>query len=339
MLFNRIPKISICIPVYGTEPFLSECLESVAKQEIPDNEKNFFEVIVVDDCSQSKTGESAETIAKKFKKIFKNRMTFIRHRENKGVLEARRTAVYTAKGDYILMLDSDDSLPPNSLKDLYAEAVRTGADIVHGKVNVNFLGEITENLKKHIEKRTKGANFTFNGQLLDKQIFEGFLISQNHCGYLWAKLFSRELYLNAFSHIPQVFCVMADDVLQYFWISYEAKKYTSIDTQVYNYNLGAGITAVMTVEDMAQWQKICSEASVYAAIYSELDDSNIHISPEVMEVISAKCRHALQRNLKILYTCVKENQKDEARQILNDLWDENFVKEVELTLFDCHYIS
>ena len=91
-------KISIVIPVYGTEQYLERCINSVIKQ----NYRN-LEIIVVNDCSPG----NAEEIINKYSKLDK-RILYLKHEENRGLFQARITGAKKASGDYIAFLDSDD---------------------------------------------------------------------------------------------------------------------------------------------------------------------------------------------------------------------------------------
>lgn len=95
-------KFSVIIPVYNTnETFLRECFSSVLNISY-DN----FEVIVVDDGSNTET--------KKILNEYENKFSFI-HQENKGLVKARLEGLKLSTGDYIIFLDSDDIISSNSL--------------------------------------------------------------------------------------------------------------------------------------------------------------------------------------------------------------------------------
>ena len=130
-------KISVCVPVCGTQKFLSACLESICSQSFCG-----FEVIVVDDEGIERLKEkklNTRQILKEFCKKHKSSnfcIRFIQHEKNKGLVEARRSAVYAAAGKYIMFVDSDDFLLPDALSSLYDIAEKKGADIVHGMAKV-----------------------------------------------------------------------------------------------------------------------------------------------------------------------------------------------------------
>ena len=93
--------LSIVIPVYKTEAYLDECLMSLHELQ---KFKNQVEVIVVSDASPG----NAEEIVKKYSSKIKT--TYLEHENNQSVFQARKTGIKKAQGQYILCLDSDDTL-------------------------------------------------------------------------------------------------------------------------------------------------------------------------------------------------------------------------------------
>ena len=116
-----MPKVSVIVPVYGVEPFLRKCLDSIASQSLSD-----IEVIVVDDGSPDGCPAIIDEYVKRdsrFKAI---------HKANAGVSAARNDGFRQALGEYVFFCDSDDWMPANALEELYNAAASAGADIVIG---------------------------------------------------------------------------------------------------------------------------------------------------------------------------------------------------------------
>ena len=113
------PKISIIVPVYNTEEFLIECLDSISAQTY----KN-FEAILVDDGSSDKSGEICDLYANKDER-FK-----VVHKLNAGVSAARNTALDLVKGEYICFVDSDDTIESEMLASFLKLITDYNADIV-----------------------------------------------------------------------------------------------------------------------------------------------------------------------------------------------------------------
>ncbi|WP_277237368.1 glycosyltransferase [Merdimonas faecis] len=88
---------SIIIPVYQTEKYIEECIESVLKQELDD-----YELILVDDGSTDESPAICDQYASKFEKIC------VIHKRNGGLSDARNAGISAAEGKYLLFLDSDD---------------------------------------------------------------------------------------------------------------------------------------------------------------------------------------------------------------------------------------
>lgn len=319
------PEVSICIPVFESEEYLEICLESTARQNFKK-----MEILVCDDCSNGKNqqGKSCKEIVKEFKK--KNRrlkVEYIRHDVNKGLVEVRRTLVYYAKGKYIFNLDSDDYLADDAIITLYEKAVETDSDIVHGSsksffVNQNGDFEIDENKK----------NLVVEGELLDKQIFNKSFVEKEYSTFLWGKLIRREVYLEALNLIPPTYCNMAEDILQYFFISRFAKKYVGINHCVYFYRTNTGMTSnKKMIRDLYQWELICSTASVFSILFTWNDDQNESdkLAPEELLAVQKYSYHYIGNNIIQLKKAVVPELQEQARKVLCEYWGENFVNRVE----------
>lgn len=114
-------SLSIIVPVYQVEKYIRSCLESIFGQGLNDED---FEVIIVNDGTKDRSMEIIQDIVSQHKNV-----TII-NQENKGLSVARNVGIATAKGEYILMPDSDDLLVDNSLKPLLNKAIETQADLV-----------------------------------------------------------------------------------------------------------------------------------------------------------------------------------------------------------------
>ena len=99
--------ISVVVPVYNTERYLNECLNSLSQQT--DQE---FEIVLVDDGSTDSSGEICDVYANSHPNCI------VTHTENQGLLLARRTGMNLATGKYILSLDSDDCLRHDAVQKL-----------------------------------------------------------------------------------------------------------------------------------------------------------------------------------------------------------------------------
>jgi glycosyltransferase involved in cell wall biosynthesis len=123
-------KITIGIPAYKQDEFLSEAVESALAQTYQD-----IEIIVVDDGSPDNTGKIADGYIP-----LSNGKLKVVHQVNKGLASARNTAIMNMTGDYFLPLDSDDILMENCIEKIVEVIEKTGADIVAPSIRCFGLG-------------------------------------------------------------------------------------------------------------------------------------------------------------------------------------------------------
>ena len=131
---EKQPFFTIGIPVYNTEKWIGECIESVLSQSFAD-----FEILIVDDSSRDKSIDIVKQYQQNDSRIV------IVHKENGGLPAARNTMIHFAKGQYIFFLDSDDILCENILENSYNTIVNSHyPDILHTNYIISSHGNITE---------------------------------------------------------------------------------------------------------------------------------------------------------------------------------------------------
>lgn len=121
--------ISIVIPIYNIEPYIEDCLKSVASQTCLEKGVT-CECILVDDCGT----DQSIAICERFVSDYKGTISFqiLHHEHNRGLSAARNTGMEIAQGEYVYFLDSDDKITPDCLEKLYAKAKETDADVTFG---------------------------------------------------------------------------------------------------------------------------------------------------------------------------------------------------------------
>ena len=125
-------KISVLVPVYKTEQFIAQCAASLFGQTYAD-----MEYIFVDDCSPDDSMAIVTNTLQKYPQR-KEQVRLLKHDTNHGLGAARETAVQAATGDFVLMVDSDDYIEPDTAQCLAALQQQTGADIVTGSFAYEF---------------------------------------------------------------------------------------------------------------------------------------------------------------------------------------------------------
>lgn len=117
-------KLSVVIPAYNAQKFISRCISSALASDLKE-----IEVIAVDDGSTDETKDILSWYENMypqfFKKIFK---------ENGGAAEARNYGIAESKGHYIAFIDSDDMIRPDAYSTMYDSLQKTGADIAIGRL-------------------------------------------------------------------------------------------------------------------------------------------------------------------------------------------------------------
>lgn len=117
------PKVSVIVPVYKVEQYLERCVRSILTQTYGD-----FELILVDDGSPDRCGVMCDTFAGE------DRRVRVLHKKNGGLSDARNVGIAQAKGEYILLVDSDDFIAANAMERLVSLAQEDGADMVCGNI-------------------------------------------------------------------------------------------------------------------------------------------------------------------------------------------------------------
>lgn len=121
-------KLSIIVPIYNVEQYILECVQSVYRQALTEND---FELILVNDGTQDNSFGVIKDI------IHQHTNIIVVEQSNQGLSAARNTGLLYAKGDYILFLDSDDLLIDNTIPSLLALSEKMPDLIVAGFKKMN----------------------------------------------------------------------------------------------------------------------------------------------------------------------------------------------------------
>ena len=166
--------ISVIIPVFNVEPFLTPCLESVKAQTFKD-----FEAILVDDGSTDSSGMICDEFARS-----DHRFRVV-HQSNQGVSAARNRGLDLAKGEYVYFVDADDEIRPEALEHLYHAITQGEYDIAASGYSLVKNGEETD------QCMTAGSpSLVFSG---DEVLFKLLVDCSFVCYTCWNKLITRKL--------------------------------------------------------------------------------------------------------------------------------------------------
>jgi CDP-glycerol glycerophosphotransferase len=149
------PQLSVVVPVYNVEPYITECLESLAAQTLAD-----LEVILVDDGSQ----DGSRKIAERF--VDRDSRFVLIDQPNQGPGPARNAGIRLARAPYLAFADSDDVVPPDAYALLAGSLERTRSDLACGAVRRIRDGELGPS-----SLHEKGFRRTIEGtHILDRHV-------------------------------------------------------------------------------------------------------------------------------------------------------------------------
>ena len=246
---ERQIKVSVIVPVYNVESYLTDCLESVINQTMEE-----IEIICVDDASKDSSRQILETYAKK-----DTRIKLVFHDHNMGTLLARKHGVVIATGEYIMFLDSDDEYTIDACETAYNAIEKNQTDIV--RFGADVINSPDEGLKKYF--RTKRVRPLFGESLLHLWV-DGKIRTSWNC---WNKIYVTTLCKKAYNDIEDKYFTIAEDVYFSFVYGYFAKSYSEIEDSIYIYRRGVGIYDKLTRGiDLNQFKSILNEKDIFDAI-------------------------------------------------------------------------
>lgn len=228
-------KISIIVPIYNAEKFLSRCVNSVLNQ----NYEN-IEVILVDDGSIDKSGKICDEYAKKDKRIR------VIHQKNSGVSAARNTGIDNATGDYIEFLDSDDEILPNLYNDLIPCIENNGLDILV------FNSQRVKDNKIKTSKHTGKFYIDNKYNALIKEF-------SNDGGCVWNKIYKRKVVENVRFPEGRLF---EDTATGYRFIE-NADTVGYIDKVYYNYYYNSNSITNTSFNVRNRWDYVLAREEVF----------------------------------------------------------------------------
>lgn len=171
---NACPEISVIVPVFKAEKYLSKCIESILTQSFAN-----FELILIDDGSPDCSGLICDEWSKKDIRIR------VFHQKNLGVSAARNKGLDEACGKYIAFVDSDDWVLPDYLLRLYEALAENGK------------GLVVAGALKYFERNQAERVIILPDVCVDNNIGHFFVEYELYkYGFSCSKLYNRELIIN-----------------------------------------------------------------------------------------------------------------------------------------------
>ena len=199
-----MPKFSIIVPVYNVEQYIKECLDSIINQTYKD-----YEIIIVNDGTKDKSMD----IVKKYKVKTINQ-------ENQGISAARNNGVKHAKGEYLLFVDSDDTIEKELLQKL-ANSLNDKPEVVRFQIQ-----EVYEDQSKKEYKETGFS--TCKGEKAFSKICKYHFVENPCCYAIKRSYYQKEKYEFAKGFLHEDFGLIPLVIMK-------ASRVKSIDFIGYNY--------------------------------------------------------------------------------------------------------
>ncbi|MGN0165223.1 MAG: glycosyltransferase [Lachnospiraceae bacterium] len=176
---NKVPKLSVIVPVYNVEEFLERCLDSLTKQTYSN-----LEVLLIDDGATDSSGQICDRYAASYEKVR------VFHVENGGVSAARNLGIKESTGEYITFCDSDDWLE----LDAYERLMKP---IAEKNVDIAAFGWVVDNASNYQSDETENAYCGYGGEA---DFFKLILSKSGNFGgktgygnYIWNKIYKRSI--------------------------------------------------------------------------------------------------------------------------------------------------
>ncbi len=247
--------LSIIVPVYNTEKYLEECLNSLIQQNIPENE---YEMIFINDGSTDSSLEILE------KYPFEHQNIQIIDQENQGISAARNKGIQLASGKYIWFVDSDDFIQKNILKDVREVLEKTRADkLIVGRYA--FKNNLEDREKVLYEKGKVPINqYAEEVYVTSTLIKRKFLVKNNLC-------FNSELFIS-------------EDVIFNLNCNRNSPKiYRLMNNACYFYRMNSGSISVNKTPELFE-KKI--DGSIKAAVIARDIEQSTHSSDAANAMMS-----------------------------------------------------
>ena len=259
------PKVSIIIPVYNVEKYISKCLDSLVNQTLKE-----IEIIVVNDGSPDNSQKIIDKYVKKYPDKIKSYI-----KENGGQGSARNYGIEKTNGEYIGYVDSDDFIEPTMYELLYNKAKKDKLDIV---ICGNYI--VSEDYKYK-----KEDYFTIKYQTSFENAIFGKMA-------VWNKIYKKEILTNNKLKFKEK--VWYEDLAFTVKALMQIKKIGFIDKPLYDYLLRAGSTMnnsniERNLEILLAFDEVLNDKNIdkYYDIIELLAIDHIYIST-IVRIINAK---------------------------------------------------
>lgn len=215
--------ISVIVPVYKVENYLRQCLDSLAAQTLDD-----IEIIIVDDGSPDGCPEICDEYAAK-----DARMKVV-HKQNGGLLSARKAGVAASSGDYIGFVDGDDWVEPETFMNMHNAIIKYSPDMVLSDFLCDY-GDCIEPSDQCFEEGFYDRA-RLESEIFPKMLFDGRFYRFGVNPNCWSKLVKRELIEKNLSPVDERIR-MGEDAAFIYPCILDSQSITCVKTPTYHYRI------------------------------------------------------------------------------------------------------
>ena len=279
---HLLEKISIIIPIYNAEKYISRCLDSILHQEYEN-----IEIICVNDGSKDNSLNLLIEYQNKDSRVI------VVDKKNEGVSIARNTGMQRSTGKYIMFVDADDYMVEDALITI-SKHIQKNVDLIKFDYNiVSSMGQATS------------INISKSSKFMKKEELENFVINTGHMHSVWNNVYIADIIrLNNIEFPAGI--IMAEDL--FFNLKYFSKvdNWYYIRKPLYNYYLNENSVS-FDLSEIKFDKKVKDTVTVYKEIF------NLTTNKEQLPNIERKLLYAYNNEIRnIIFV---KNKKDKIKYI------------------------
>ena len=263
------PLISVIVPIYMIDGFVGKCIESILNQTY----KN-LEILLVEDGSKDRCSEICDLYASKDSRIK------VIHKQNGGLVSARKAGLRQSTGKYISYVDGDDWIGPGFIEGLYRTAETTEADMV-------CAGQTKDHFSKSSHITNMIASGVYEGdklcELWKNMISYGSFYRTGISTYVWNKLFRREVLMDQQEAVDDRISIGEDGAVTYPALL-KCRKVAVTDNVAYHYRQREDSMLKQNASLAAEAQKL-KYLYDYMISWSDATAPELNIRAQVIDYI------------------------------------------------------